>query len=133
MPPTFFTKNLSECLIYMYRKPLEMFFVNFKATLFFRIFAKKIIQIRTHAISLKTRQHKKSHNDKRDIFCKNQQNNISLLADRQAGNQQTGRRGRRQADRSSVEPRARHLFTERKKGDVSKAVNSGGKAELKSV
>ena len=31
---------------------MDMFFVNFKATLFFRIFAKKIIQIRTHAISL---------------------------------------------------------------------------------
>ena len=29
-----------------------MFFVNFKATLFFRIFAKKIIQISTHAIQL---------------------------------------------------------------------------------
>ena len=32
--------------------PYGYVFVNFKATLFFRIFAKKIIQIRTHAISL---------------------------------------------------------------------------------
>jgi len=52
VPPTFLTKNLLECVIYMYGKPLEVFFVNFKATLFFRIFAKKIIQISTHAIQL---------------------------------------------------------------------------------
>ena len=36
----------------MYRKPLEMFFVNAKATLFFQIFANKIIQILTHATRL---------------------------------------------------------------------------------
>ena len=30
VPPTFFTKNLSECSIYMHSKPMEMFFLNFK-------------------------------------------------------------------------------------------------------
>ena len=55
VPPIFFEKKnieMRHIYIYIYTMEIGYVFVNFNATLFFRISAKKIIQISTHATQL---------------------------------------------------------------------------------